>query len=105
MSVLNKIAWFQHRRDEVPNQKLAKERKRGWVTTRNTVVRQFALEAAADAGQRREICAYLLNHLRSCRPKDVPQHVEKTVPAISASNKAEFLQILEKRMSDLSKPQ
>jgi len=32
----------------------------------------------------------------------VPQHSEKTLPAVNASNKANFITVLEKRMEDLS---
>jgi hypothetical protein len=42
-----------------------------------------------------------LNHLTTCRPKDVPQHSEKTLAAVNAANKGEFIAVLEKRMVDL----
>jgi hypothetical protein len=45
---------------------------------------------------------YLLKHLSFCRPKEVPQHSEKTLPAVNTSNKADFVKVLEKRMEDLS---
>jgi hypothetical protein len=32
----------------------------------------------------------------------VPQHSEKTLPAVNASNKAMFIKVLEKRIEDLS---
>ena len=35
-------------------------------------------------------------------PKEVPQHAEKTTPAVNASNRNEFIKVLEKRMEDLS---
>lgn len=48
------------------------------------------------------IFPYLLNHLKNCRPKDVPQHAEKSLLAVDASNKEDFITVLEKRMEDLS---
>jgi len=46
-----------------------------------------------------------MQHLRACRPKDVPQHAEKIVIAVDAKNKAEFIRVLDVRMSDLSASQ
>ena len=34
--------------------------------------------------------------------KDVPQHSEKSLPAVDANNKDEFIAVLEKRMEHLS---
>ena len=45
---------------------------------------------------------YLLNHLKNCRSKEVPQHSEKTLPAVNPSNKAQFVRVLSKRMDDLT---
>jgi len=69
MSVLNKIAFYQNRRDEVPNQELARE-----------------LAATKDRGGVSEIA-------------------EKTLPAVNAGNKAEFIQVLENRWEDLTASQ
>jgi uncharacterized protein YvpB len=32
----------------------------------------------------------------------VPQHSEKTLPAVNTANKADFIKVLEKRIEDLS---
>jgi len=32
----------------------------------------------------------------------VPQHAEKTLPAVNSENKTEFIKVLEKRTEDLS---
>jgi hypothetical protein len=45
---------------------------------------------------------YLLQHLRTCRPKDVPQHAEKIAVAVDAANRAEFVAVLQERMPDLT---
>ena len=64
----------------------------------------LALARAASQGEQynQAIFPYLLDHLKTCRPKDVAQHAEKTLPAVKAANKAEFISTLEKRMADLS---
>jgi hypothetical protein len=192
MSVLNRIAYFQNRRDEVPNQELAKDLARrrdkaglreiaenlwnkdrniqadcvkvlyetgyidptliadyaedyikllksknnrlvwggmialgiigelkadtifahraeiqkamdeGSVITMDNGVATLARAASGDEKYNQAIFPYLLEHLKTCRPKDVPQHSEKTLPAVNASNKTAFIKALEKRMEDLS---
>jgi hypothetical protein len=73
----------------------------GSVITVDNAVKALALAASKDA-YRASIFPHLLDHLRTCRPKDVPQHSEKSLPAVNASNKEEFIALLEKRMEDLS---
>ncbi len=48
---------------------------------------------------------YLFNHLATCRAKDIPQHAEKILEAVSADNKKAFIDILQNRMEELSAPQ
>jgi len=74
----------------------------GSVITVDNGVQTLARAAAADERYNRAILPYLLDHLKNCRPKDVAQHAEKTLPAINAANKSEFISVLEKRTSDLS---
>ena len=70
----------------------------GSVITRDAGVMTLAGIAYANPIYNREIFPFLLEHLRSCRPKDVPQHSEKILPAVDAENKADFIAVLEKRM-------
>jgi hypothetical protein len=192
MSVLNKIAYFQNRRDEVPNQELArdlaatKDRKgireiaenlwkgnpnvqsdclkvlyeigylnpaliagyvddflrllksknnrlvwgsmialstvaelkadeiydhreeiqsimeHGSVITVDNGVKTLAVVASKNEEYRRKLFPSLLKHLETCRPKDVPQHAEKTAAAVNSKNKNEFIKVLEKRMADMT---
>lgn len=73
----------------------------GSVITKDGGVLTLAGIAAANPAYNREIFPFLLEHLRTCRPKDVPQHAEKTLPAVNAENKAEFIAVLEKRLEDM----
>ena len=79
--------------------------ERGSVITVDAGVLTLAKLATTSDERRREIFPYLLQHLQTCRPKDVPQHAEKTAIAVDASNKAEFIATLERRLSDLSPSQ
>ena len=76
----------------------------GSVITVDNAVKTLALAASKEA-YRPVIFPSLLDHLRTCRPKDVPQHAEKSLPAVDAGNKDEFIAALEKRMEDLSASQ
>jgi len=74
----------------------------GSVITMDNGVQTLACAAAQNEQYNQAIFPYLLDHLKTCRPKDVAQHAEKTLPAVKAANKAEFISALEKRMVDLS---
>jgi hypothetical protein len=77
--------------------------EKGSVITKDNGVKILALVASQNEAYRREIFPHLLNHLATCRPKDVPQHSEKSLPAVDGRNKADFIALLEKRSVDLSK--
>jgi hypothetical protein len=87
---------FQHL-DEI---KKAKETSS--VITVDNAISTLAHTAAANENYNKAIFPYLLRHLSGCRPKEVPQHSERTFPAVNSSNKADFIKILEKRIEDLS---
>jgi hypothetical protein len=87
---------FKHR-DEI-----IKAMQAGSVITKDSGVKALAGAASAKAEYGRVIFPYLLKHLGACRPKDVPQHSESILPAVNASNRADFVRVLEKRMEDLS---
>jgi hypothetical protein len=73
----------------------------GSVITKDNGVKVLALVAAQNAAYNQQIFPYLLHHLETCRPKDVPQHAEKAVVAVTARNKLQFIAVLEKRLVDL----
>lgn len=75
---------------------------KGSVITVDNGVKTLALVAAGNDARRKKIFPYLLRHLETCRPKDVPQHSEKIVVAVNAKNRDEFIQVLEKRMVDMT---
>jgi len=70
----------------------------GSVITKDAGVLALSGMASATPDYNREIFPFLLEHLRTCRPKDVPQHCEKILRAVTAENKAEFIAVLEKRL-------
>jgi len=76
--------------------------EKGSVITKDNGIKTLALIASSKAEYNQALFPFLLQHLATCRPKDVTQHAEKTLPAINRDNKAGFIDILEKRMEDLS---
>ena len=81
---------------------IKKAKETGSVITVDNAISTLAFTAAANRKYNESIFPYLLQHLAGCRPKEVPQHSEKTFPAVNASNKADFIKVLEKRLEDLS---
>jgi hypothetical protein len=81
---------------------IKKAKETGSVITVDNAISALAYTAAANSEYNKVIFSYLLKHLSGCRPKEVPQHSEKTLPAVNSSNKADFINVLEKRIEDLS---
>ena len=81
---------------------IKKVKETGSVITVYNAISTLAWTAAGNKKYNDAIFPYLLKHLSGCRPKEVPQHSEKTLPAVNTSNKADFIKVLEKRMEDLS---
>ncbi len=77
----------------------------GSVITVDNGIKVLALVAAQRLEYSRKIFPALLNHLATCRAKEIPQHAESTLPAVGAANQAEFIQVLEGRMRELQSSQ
>lgn len=80
---------------------ILKAMQAGSIITVDSGVMTLALAASRDT-LRPEIFPHLLEHLRACRPKDVPQHSEKSLPAVDSGNKEAFIAVLENRMNNLT---
>ncbi|MBN1536529.1 MAG: hypothetical protein JW908_07340 [Anaerolineales bacterium] len=86
-------------------EKIIKAMDKGSVITVDGGVMALAGIASKNPEYNNEIFPYLLNHLKTCRPKDVPQHSEKTMISVNADNKEAFIAVLEKRLEDMSPSQ
>jgi len=84
---------------------IQKAMEHGSVITIDNGVAALAGIAAQDAGYNRAIFPYLLHHLETCRLKEVPQHAEKTLVAVNAENKGEFILLIEKRLENATPSQ
>lgn len=76
--------------------------REGSVITTDNGVKTLAQIASVKPEFASAIFPFLLEHLQSCRPKEVPQHAEHILAAINPANCRAFKQVLEKRMEDLT---
>jgi hypothetical protein len=79
--------------------------KAGSVITIDKGVLTLAKLAAVSKENNKEIFPFLIHHLENCRTKEIPQHSESTLLAITDENKDEFLEVLQKREKYLTPPQ
>jgi len=77
----------------------------GSVITVDNGIKSLATVAAADARYRDELFPFLLHHLETTRPKDVPQHAEAILQAVDAVHAGAFVAALERRMAEMSASQ
>lgn len=77
----------------------------GSVITVDNGVKVLAAVAAANASYRQELFPYLLRHLATCRPKDVPQHAEAIVQAVDTAQADAFVAVLEQRLGSMATSQ
>ncbi|MBN2441968.1 MAG: hypothetical protein JXJ04_11495 [Spirochaetales bacterium] len=77
----------------------------GSVITVDSGIKALALAAKADKTCKASIFPYLIHHLKTCRPKEIPMHGEFISEAVDASNKKEFIEVLEKRKDVLTPSQ
>lgn len=79
--------------------------KNGSVITVDKGILTLAKLASIKRENNEAIFPFLLNHFESCRPKEIPQHAESTLIAVTDENKEEFLNVLRKREEYLTAPQ
>ena len=84
---------------------IQKAMENGSVITVDGGVLTLATLASTSLERNKKIFPSLLKHLETCRPKDVPQHAEKTLLAVNAGNKQSFIEVLEKRLEDMTDSQ
>lgn len=74
----------------------------GSVITVDNGIKSLALIAAGNPDYAQEMFPYLLQHLRTCRSKDVPQHAEHILSAVNSANSTDYLKVLEARLPALT---
>jgi hypothetical protein len=97
MIALSTIAALEPKRLYARRAVVQEAMRTGSVITIDNGVKVLAAVAAQAGAYRRELFPFLLGHLRTCRPKDVPQHAASILAAVNASNKAAFIEVVEAR--------
>ncbi len=81
---------------------IEKAMNEGSVITMDNGVLALSRAASKNEKYNQAIFPHLLNHLKTCRPKELAQHAEKTLPAVNASNRSQFAAVVAKRMKEVS---
>jgi len=79
--------------------------REGSVITIDNGVKVLAQVAACKPEYEQELFPYLLEHLKRCRTKEVPQHAESTLVCVNAGNKQSFEKVLTDRMPEMTASQ
>jgi hypothetical protein len=75
--------------------------EKGSVITVDRGIKALSVVAGQSDEYGEEIFSYLLEHLKTCRPKDVPRDAEAILTAVNKKNKAEFIKVAKERMADM----
>lgn len=105
MTALGKIAPLQAKELSKHIPLICRAMERGSVIACDHGVKVLATVASRSGASGAKIFDYLLNHLRTCRSKEVPQHGESAFIAVRKKNAAEFKLVLVSRESEFTKPQ
>ena len=73
----------------------------GDEATVDAYISTLANTASANEEFNAKILPYLMEHLSTCRPGDLPQHAESILTAINEFNKDDFIKVLKKRQQKL----
>ncbi len=79
--------------------------KEGSVITVDNGIKTLAIIASKNEEYNKDIFPYLINHLKTCRPREVAQHSESIFIAVNLQNKEAFLEVLKEREVSLSSTQ
>ncbi|WP_438349640.1 hypothetical protein ACP8HI_02890 [Paenibacillus sp. FA6] len=71
--------------------------KQGSVITVDKGILTLAKLASVDHSYNERIFPFLLQHLATCRSKEVPQHAESTLIAVTDDNKLSYVNVLTQR--------
>jgi hypothetical protein len=103
MIALSTIATLKADRIFEQIDQILKAIKNGSVITVDYGIKTLSKVASVKEEYNKKIFPYLIEHLRSCRPNEIPRHAESILVAITNDNKSEFLKVLRER-KDILKP-
>jgi len=77
----------------------------GSVITRDNGIKTLAIVASVNEEYNEALFPFLLEHLKTCRPKSVPQHAESIACAVTSANREQYVDALNQRFDTLSSSQ
>ena len=79
--------------------------KNGSVITVDNAITVFAELCRADKKYEKVVFSHIIEHLKTCRPKEVAQHSERAFICINEDNAKEFTDVLLQRKESLTEAQ
>ncbi len=76
--------------------------ERGSVITVDSGIRTLSLVASTARDYNEIIFPFLINHIKTCRPKEIPMHAEFIFSSVHVGNKDEFAEALNERKDILN---
>ena len=76
--------------------------ERGSVITQDNGIKILARVGGIDPEYNDQIFPYLMDQLKTCRPKSIPQYAESILTAVDPENQDHYLAVLNERMDELS---
>ena len=105
MIALAIITPIKHQEIDQAYESIKSSMAKGSVITMDNGIAVLANLAANRSSHREEIIDYLIDHLKQCRPKEVAQHAEKIIVAVTAENRQRFMDAINGRLSVMNKSQ
>lgn len=105
MTALSQIVYLKH--EEIFNNfdMIKKAYKTGSVITVDNAVSVLAKLCKTNEKYEKAIFDEIINHLMTCRPKEVPQHSERAFICVNKDNSKKFMDVLLKRRESLTESQ
>lgn len=105
MLALSTIAGLKADEIFVQVELVKRDTREGSVITCDNGIKTLAIVAGKKEEYNKAIFPFLIEHLQTCRSKEVPQHAESSLAAVNDKNKQPFIDVLNKRMDGLTSPQ
>jgi hypothetical protein len=103
MIALSTIAVIKAKEIAQKSSEIIRAIEKGSVITVDGGIKTLSLAASVKEDFKQHIFPFLIEHLKKCRPKEVPMHAEFILCAVDADNKEAFQKVLEERR-DILKP-
>jgi hypothetical protein len=78
---------------------------KGSVITRDNGMKILSRAGGANPEYNQRVFPFLIDQLRLCRPKSLPQFAESVYIAVNPANQDQYLAILDQRLDELSPAQ